>query len=96
MASDYGDSGMGTKLKVFNGNQDDWEDWGDRFMALASKRGVVDRIGTTRPEDPEAAAAWDKDNSKLYFALIEFTEGAAFGMVKQSHRVHGGGSVRHG
>ena len=85
MASDY-DTDTGVKLKIYHGNQEGWSDWSDRFVAKASRRDLAHRIGTTRPQGEdaaEAAAAWDKDSTKLYYMLIEYTAGAASGIVKQ-------------
>jgi hypothetical protein len=87
MALEYDSAEVGIRLRIFTGKpSDDWTDWSDRFRAKASRRDLEHRLGTTRPTDDEAAGtAWDKDSKKIYYLLIEYTGGAASGIVKQ-HR----------
>ena len=87
MALEYDSAEVRIRLRMYHGKpSDDWTDWSDRFRARAARRDLEHRLGTARPTDDEAAGtAWDKDSKKIYYLLIEYTGGAASGIVKQ-HR----------
>jgi len=75
MALEYDSAEVGIRLRMYHGKpSDDWTDWSDRFRARAARRDLEHRLGTARPTDDEAAGtAWDKDSTKIYYLLIEYT-----------------------
>ena len=67
-----------TKIPKFNGDDSKWRTWKADMKGVFFALEVADIVSKTRkrPEADELnQAAWDKDNSKIYYHILWLTEG---------------------
>ena len=79
-------------LKIFNGRQEDWPIWKEKFEAIMDMAGVLDVLlpGNTRPDGGEERVKWDSSSRSVYGRLVLFTSGTPLGLVKQHRRERDG------
>lgn len=75
-------------LKIFNGRQEDWAMWREKFEAMLDMVEVLDVLlpGTAKPTGGDDLVKWNKSSRSVYSRLVLYTSGTPLGIVKQHHK----------
>lgn len=77
------------KIRTFTGKLEEWLDWKERFQAILEddSNELLDTLTEEKPDsNPQQSKKlekWIKNNRKIYYKLVLYTEGPAAGLVRQ-------------
>ena len=79
------------KIREFTGKSEEWLAWKDKFEAVMYELDLLDTLESgppkteggsgASPDEASPLVQWEKDNKKIYYQLVYYTDGAAARLV---------------